>query len=239
MKVKNYLKELHYRFLLCLLCFLATASILYLYKEQLFYFLGNYQSSPFPFFLATNLPEVFLASVKLTLFLGLYFSLPVICINLWLFFKPAFYKHEADKIKIILVVSAFLYGLTLLFTIFILLPSCWKFFQSFELTSANNGINIRLETRLTEYLNFLFDVFFTLSFLSYSSLIFFFLIVNYTINLCIKYRKLLYFSFLCLATLITPPDIFSQLFVSVLLISSYEIFLLCLFISREYKKKGE
>lgn len=238
MKVKNYLKELHYRFIFCMLCCLLNAITLYLYKEQLFYFLGNYQTSKFPSFLATNLPEVFFASLKLTIFLGFYISLPVICINIWLFVKPALYKHEAKKVKLLLRLTAFLYTTTLLFTLVVILPSCWKFFTSFEVKSEIIGMSIHLEARLNEYLNFIFEIFFSLCILSYSFLIFFFFIRKYTLTLCIKYRKLLFFAFLCIATIITPPDIFSQIFVTLLLIISYEIFLLSLFISREYKKRA-
>lgn len=47
-------------------------------------------------------------------------------------------------------------------------------------------------------------------------------IIN-NLNQVKKYRKLFYFLFVFFSTIVTPPDVFSQLFVSFFLISFYEI----------------
>jgi Sec-independent protein secretion pathway component TatC len=47
---------------------------------------------------------------------------------------------------------------------------------------------------------------------------------NNNIKIIKKYKKLYYYSFIIFSTLITPPDVFSQIFVGLFLVICYELF---------------
>jgi sec-independent protein translocase protein TatC len=128
----------------------------------------------------------------------------------------------------------YLIGSFLTYTV--LLPYCWKFFSGFELNYENNGISIQLETRLYEYLNFFIEIFFSLNIILNFCLFLSFFLLKFPIGILIKLRKILYLFSFVVATLLTPPDILSQIVVGSALIGIYELFLFSMFLTKEYKK---
>jgi len=94
MKIKVYMKEIQYRLFFTCFCFVFNALMIYYFKEQLIFLLGQHQNNNFPHFITTNLPEVFLCFIKLSIFLGFYFSFPITLLQFWFFLRPALYKYE-------------------------------------------------------------------------------------------------------------------------------------------------
>jgi len=106
------------------------------------------------------------------------------------------------------------------------LPVCWDFFSSFQ-TSTNQYINIFFEAKITEYFSLYMLVYYITS-LTFQI----FVIVFLTINLLDKKfefikttRKIFYMLFILLATLVTPPDVISQLLTVSCFILVYESFI--------------
>jgi Sec-independent protein secretion pathway component TatC len=108
------------------------------------------------------------------------------------------------------------------------LPTTLNFFFNFQDIIFKNQLNLYFESKLSEYLSF----FVTLNKLTDILAIIFTIIFIY-IN-CIKnylkfikkYKKLIFFIFIIITTLITPPDIFSQLILSSFINVTYEIIIL-------------
>ena len=104
----------------------------------------------------------------------------------------------------------------------IILPASFNFFLGFQ------NVNVYFEAKINEYLEF-YLTFYRLWIINSQilsliiCLLFFLDITNSFIK---KSRKLFYALFVILATLITPPDIFSQLFSILILGFVYELFIL-------------
>lgn len=236
MKVKVYIKEIKYRLFFICFSFIINLITLYGNKEQVVFLIGQHQTSNFPHFIATNLPEVFLCLIKFSVYLALYFTFPLILIQLWLFLIPALYNYEYKIVKKFLITSFLFYTVSNIAIYKILLPYCWKFFSGFELNYERNAISVCLETRLHEYLNFFTEIFFSLNIILSLCLIISLFLLKFPINFLTQIRKIIYFLSFILATVLTPPDITSQIFIGINLIVIYEFFLFSLLLTNEYKK---
>jgi sec-independent protein translocase protein TatC len=236
MKIKVYMKEFQYRLFFTIFTIAINTTIIFYFKEELIFLLGQHQNTNFPHFITTNLPEIFFCFIKISGFLGLYFTFPNILLQCWFFLSPALYRHEHQLIKNFLILSICLFVIGSFSIYKIVLPYSWKFFSSFELNYENSGVSIHLETRFHEYLNLFIRLLSTLNIAINFCLFISFLLFRFPITTLIKLRKIIYFSCFVLATLITPPDVESQIFIGFLLIALYELFMFSLFLTQEYKK---
>lgn len=236
MKVKQYFFELYHRLFILLFTLGLNFCVLFFYKEQLIYLIGQHQESVIPSFISTSLTEIFIVFIKLSFFLAFYFAYPVILAQLCFFLIPGLYKYEYKIIRNFFIVSIILYLLTTIFTAKFFLPYCWKFFASFQLQAAKSLVNLQLEPRIADYLNFFFETFLLLNVVLHVFLIFIFFLRKVTLDFIVKYRRFFYLTFFLFATLLTPPDITSQIFVGLMFLFFFEIFLLSMFITKEYQK---
>jgi len=117
-----------------------------------------------------------------------------------------------------------------------LLPYCWKFFSGFQLTYEDSGISVQLETRLHEYIDFFTNTLFSINLTLNFCMILSFFLLKLPTHFLTKLRKIIYFSNFIAATIITPPDILSQLITGISLIAMYELFIFSLFLTKQYKK---
>ncbi|AFZ64347.1 independent transporter protein (mitochondrion) [Nannochloropsis gaditana] len=235
-KVTIYFLEIYNRFFILFFTWLFNFIVVYSYKTELVYLLGQHQQNVFPYFISTNLTEIFFVFIKLSFFVSFYCLYPVLLIQLALFLIPALYKYEYTILRNLFIVSVFLYLFTTYFTLEIFLPHCWKFFNSFQLDANKNLVSIHLETRIADYLNFFVETFLLLNIGLHIFLVFILFLNKTTLNFTIKHRKVFYVIFFIFATLITPPDVFSQIVVGLMFLISFEIFLFTLFLTKEYKK---
>ena len=238
MKIKVYIKEIQYRLFFTCSSFFFNLCVLYYYKEQIIFLLGQHQTSNFPHFIATNLPEVFFCLIKFSVYLAIYFTFPIILTQSWFFIIPALYKYEYKIIKNFIIISLIVYIIGNFSIYTILIPYCWKFFSGFELNYEKIGVGIQLETRLYEYLNFFTEIFFSLNIILNLCLFLCFFLLKFPTRILTKIRKIIYFFSFILATILTPPDILSQIFVGIVLIATYEFFLFSIFLTNEYKKRA-
>ena len=84
---------------------------------------------------------------------------------------------------------------------------------------------MHFEAKLNEYLNFYFK-FYYICILYFQTFLLLILFISYMQNQLkiIKYfRRFLYYIFILVSTLLTPPDVFSQIILSSSIIFSYEI----------------
>ena len=94
-------------------------------------------------------------------------------------------------------------------------------------------VSIHLETRISDYLNFFFEIFVSLNIALHLLLAFLIFLQKFTLDTIISHRKLIYLLLFVFATLITPPDIFSQILVGVFFLLAFELFLFSIFLSKE------
>jgi sec-independent protein translocase protein TatC len=201
------------------LLFLSIKPNLYLYKQNLVYFI------------ATNLTDILYAYLHLSYFLANQIVALYTIYNIFAFLTPALYKFEYMYLKTILLFILFFWLLGFLVLNSYILPYCWNFFLSFQTTVVNQAIKVHFEAKITEYVYFYIFLHSIYTGISQAFLILFLFLDTRIdkINFIKNSRKFLYFMFFLLATLITPPDIISQIIVGCSFILIYEILLLVIF----------
>ena len=120
----------------------------------------------------------------------------------------------------------FLLGAILLY--YFILPIAFKFFISFELSGNLNSIPIELEARISEYLSLIVKLIFGFGF-AFQIPVFLLILVKtelITIESLKSKRKYWILLIFILAAILTPPDIFSQIFLAIPMILLYEVALL-------------
>jgi Sec-independent protein secretion pathway component TatC len=111
---------------------------------------------------------------------------------------------------------------------YFIIPLTWSFFFSFQDIISNKFIPLHFEAKLNEYLNFYTSLYYVCVFYCQIFTVLFFILSYFdgSIKIIRKSRKLYYYFFIVFSTLITPPDVFSQVFISLGLIITYELFIL-------------
>ena len=146
--------------------------------------------------------------------------------------------HEKKKLFLFFITNLFLFILFIFFMYFFLFPLNWLFFSD---KSNNNNyskteeLDVFLETKLNEYVSFFTGTYFLFFCLS-QIVIFIYLQLNliYYNNKHMfsrkQFRSIFYLFFFFLATILTPPDIISQLILGCMLISLFELSLFIIII---------
>ncbi len=175
-------------------------------------------------FIYTALQEAFFTELKVAFFFALFFSFPLIAIQIWKFLAPGLYKNEKKAFLPFLIATPVLFFAGGSMVYYFIAPVAWKFFLSYQnMNSA--GVPIRLEAKMGEYLAlmmrfiFAFGLAFQLpvviSLLAKANLV-----THITLK---KYRKYAIVIAFLSAAFLTPPDPFSQISLALPIILLYEI----------------
>lgn len=242
--MKKFINEIKNRVYLIISNWLIVTFVCYFYKDVLIFILikpiTQLSENNSLYFIFTNLTEIFEAQLYLIIFFSNQIIFFYIIYNILKFISPGLYKSEYLKIKQFLSWSFFTWMLSTYFFYILLLPKTWEFFFSYQSTIFDDSFNLYLEAKLNEYFKFFNNVYFiskTSSQLIFMSIFFVNLQDNF-LNFIKSKKKLIYFFNFLIATLITPPDIISQITVGSLLILLYEFFMLILIIKKYYFKQA-
>ena len=176
--------------------------------------------------IATQVTSPFMAPVKLVLFSALLVTMPYLFYEVWMFMSPGLYKNEKTFVAPLMATTIILFAAGIAFAYFVVCPIIFKFF----IASAPNSIQVM--TDISQYLNFVIKLVFAFG-VAFEIPIATFLLVKSGIvkkDLLIKSRPYLIILFFVIGMLLTPPDIFSQLFLA---IPMWVLFELGLLISRD------
>lgn len=93
---------------------------------------------------------------------------------------------------------------------------------------ANHTVNLFFEAKINEYVKFYVTLYYicNLNCQMFMTLILFILYIKGDLKLIKKFRKMFYLLFIIFATLVTPPDIVTQLMLCVSIILIFEILIL-------------
>ena len=173
----------------------------------------------------------FMTHITISLIVGLIVAFPFIFNEFWKFLKPALNRKEVKHSRGAVFAASFLFSSGALFGYFIIIPLTIEFFGGYNVSKdVVNQINltsyIQTFTSVVLASGVIFELPVLIYFLSKIGLI--------TPKFLKKYRKHSFVVILILAAVITPPDIFSQILVSLPLVVLYEI---GIGISRRIEKK--
>ena len=164
---------------------------------------------------------------------GLVIGFPFIFYQMWAFLKPGLKVGEKKMAKGIVFYVSLLFFLGILFGYFVVAPLSIQFFGSYQISSE-----IRNDFTISSYMSMILSTVF------YTGLFFLLPVVTYLLTrigllspeFLIKYRKHAIVGILILSAIITPPDIISQVIVSIPIFILYEI---GIFIAKRVVKTSE
>jgi sec-independent protein translocase protein TatC len=162
---------------------------------------------------------------------GLMVAAPYIFFEFWRFIRPALREKERNHSRGAVVICTLLFYLGVLFGYFVLLPFTIDFFNAYVVSpQVVNTIS------LSSYINNIVSITISLGVVFEIPVIVYFLtkVGILTPQFMRRSRKIVLIILLTIAAIITPPDIFSQIMVTIPLVILYE---LSIFVSaRVYKK---
>jgi sec-independent protein translocase protein TatC len=164
---------------------------------------------------------------------GFIIAFPYMLWLLWKFISPALYEKERKYAKAFVSIASLLFFLGVLFGYFIIIPMSVNFFATFTVSpEIKNDINVQsyismIKTSVIAS-GLIFEMPIIIYFLSKVGLV--------TPTFLRKYRKYAIVLILILAAIVTPPDVVSQVIVSIPLLVLYEI---SIFISAAVLKNKE
>ena len=240
MSLIDHITELRKRLLWSFLYIIIIFIICFYFANELFSFLAaplvnlmdteNGQG-----FIYTALQEAFFTELKIAFFFALFFSFPLIAIQIWKFIAPGLYFNEKKAFLPFLVATPILFFAGGSMVYYLISPIAWKFFMSYQnLNSA--GVPIRLEAKMGEYLSLMMRFIFAFGLAFQLPVVLGLLakanLVSYlTLK---KFRKYAIVIAFLAAAFLTPPDPFSQISLALPIIILYEI---SIFIAKIIQKK--
>lgn len=243
----EHLKELKKRLIYCLLAFFVASGASYYFAAEIYSFLVQPLADAFPSpehrrLIYTSLTEAFMTYLKLSVFAGFFLSFPVIATQLYLFLAPGLYKKERRALVPYLVAAPSLFLAGAAFVYYLIFPAAWRFFLGFESTGVAGGLPIQLEAKVSDYLGLVMHLMMAFG-LSFQLPVVLVLLVRsgmVELDTLKKGRRYAIVLIVTVAAFITPPDIFSQIALSVPLYLLYEIsILLCRNVNKETEEVEE
>ena len=232
--LSNYFLELKKRVFLFFIAWLICVIICYCYKDILLYILikSNMTKNQLEifYFISTNLTDLLWVYLHLSYFISTQLTTVFLLYHVNIFLAPGLFKHEYNKIKYLSFIFLVCFLFSFFLVNFLVLPIIWKFFLTFQ-NNPNISLPIFFEAKITEYFDFYLTIYYIIFILGQFFGSFFFLLelINKKSQLIVKTRKICYLVFVLLATIVTPPDVISQIFIGLLFIISYEVIILIIF----------
>ena len=150
---------------------------------------------------------------------GFIFAFPFILWEIWKFISPALYEKERKYAVSFIIVSSFLFFVGVLFGYYLIAPLSVQFFASYIVSpEISNSIDIDSYISLMKTSaiasGLLFELPIVIFFLTKIGLV--------TPEFLRKYRKYTLVIVLIVAAIITPPDVLSQIIVTIPIMILYE-----------------
>ena len=169
--------------------------------------------------IATEVSSPFMAPLKLVLYLALLLTMPWLFYQTWTYVSPGLRKNEEKFAGPLMLSTIILFFSGVGFAFYVVCPIIFKFFIGMAPDS------ILVLTDINQYLNFIFKLVFAFG-IAFEIPVATILLVNSGITTkayLVKARPYLVILFLVIGMLLTPPDIFSQLFLALPMWLLFEI----------------
>ena len=223
--ISSHLLELRTRLIRVLICLgiLSVAGIPF--ASQIYAFVASPLLDILPVgssMIATQVTSPFMAPLKLVLFTALLITMPYLFYEIWMFMSPGLYKNEKSFVAPLMVSTILLFSAGVAFAYLVVLPIIFKFFIGVAPES------IQVMTDINQYLSFVIKLIFAFG-IAFEIPVATFLLIRTGIakkESLIKARPYLIILFFVIGMLLTPPDIFSQLFLAIPMWVLFELGLL-------------
>lgn len=210
----SHLLELRNRLLIIISSILICAILLSPFANIIYSFLSEPLLKVLPegsTMIAVDVASPFLAPFKLVILFAVAITFPISIYNFWAFIAPGLYSKEKKFLAPILISSAVLFYLGIIFAYYIVFPLIFTFFTSI----APAGVQIA--TDISSFLNFVIKIFFAFG-LAFEVPIITLVVILAELttvqSLSKKRPYVIVFAFI-LGMILTPPDVISQILLAI------------------------
>ena len=220
--ISNHLLELRNRLLKVIALFLAFSFIGIPFAADIYEVIALPLNQLLPVgstMIATEVSSPFMAPLKLVLYLSLLLTMPWLFYQTWTYVSPGLRKNEEKFAGPLMLSTIILFFSGVCFAFYVVCPIIFKFFIGMAPDS------ILVLTDINQYLNFIFKLVFAFG-IAFEIPVATILLVNSGITTkayLVKARPYLIILFLVIGMLLTPPDVFSQLFLALPMWLLFEI----------------
>lgn len=214
MPLVAHLTELRTRLLRCVLAVLLIFAVLFPFAQEIYTLVSAPLRAYLPegaTMIATGVASPFLTPFKLTAWVALFLSVPVILHQVWGFIAPGLYQQEKRIALPLLASSIALFYLGMAFVYFLVFPLMFHFFASVT------PEGVAMMTDINEYLDFVLTLFFAFG-VAFEIPVATFLIIwigLVDVEALKKSRPYVIVGCFVVGMVLTPPDIFSQTLLAV------------------------
>jgi len=153
----SHLMELRDRLIRMLVAVLLALVVLFPFANDIYTYVAMPLMERLPegtSMIATQVASPFLTPFKLTLVSAVFLAMPYLLFQLWSFVAPGLYKHEKRLAIPLLISSALLFYLGVIFAYYVVFPLIFAFFTG----TAPQGVAVM--TDISQYLDFVLTLFF-------------------------------------------------------------------------------
>ncbi|WP_350344740.1 twin-arginine translocase subunit TatC [Proteinivorax tanatarense] len=215
--IVGHLAELRLRIIITALSILFGTILSYFYIEEITHLLiipAGYQD-----FVYLSPPELFLSYIKISIICGIFLALPIILFQVWFFVMPSVTIRDKVYMILAILMSTIFFVGGVVFSYFIIIPLTLEFFT--ELSS--NEITPMFS--FASYLSFILSI--LLSFgLAFQLPLLVLLLTKLNLitpELLKKSRKYTFLLIFLFASILTPPDVISQVLLAGPMILLFEL----------------
>jgi sec-independent protein translocase protein TatC len=158
--------------------------------------------------------------MKLAVLLSFVVAIPFAVFQLWLFVRPALGVRERRATLRYVPGAVFMFLAGLAFAYFVVFPMAYRFTES-----VGRSMGLHQTYGVTQYFTFMFNILLPMSLMFELPLVILFLsrIGILHPGMLVRLRRIAWFVLVVIGTVITPPDVISDLLVAVPLVMLYEL----------------
>ncbi|GBR07639.1 twin-arginine translocase subunit TatC [Acetobacter oeni] len=231
MPLLDHLVELRRRLIWSAVSFALCFALCYHYAGDIYLFLAKplgdimRQKGEQPHLIYTALYEAFFTYIKVAIFGAAFLSFPVIAMQAWIFIAPGLYRSEKRAFAPFLIATPILFLLGAALAYYFIFPVAWRFFLSFQTSGGDDGLQIQLQAKVSEYLALVMKLIMAFG-IAFELPVVLTLLAKVGIVTSAQLKKMRRYAIVgafVAAAILTPPDVITQTGLAVPLIILYEI----------------
>nr|YP_010007639.1 Sec-independent protein translocase protein [Cavernulicola chilensis]QNR39806.1 Sec-independent protein translocase protein [Cavernulicola chilensis] len=177
--------------------------------------------------IATSVSEIFSAHIFTCVNLSVLFCFPLAAHHTYSFLSNAWRASERSEFKGFLLMNTLTFVFSLYVTHYFTIPLIWDFFSNFQVNSPGLGLKIQNEVKVHSYVTWVTTTLFISANLALLPLWILTVVRDLSSTTVLRgLRKYFFTVSMVLGTMLSTPDVITQLTITLWLIASYECSLL-------------